>query len=123
MTKYIKHFWKSKSHAMRGIQYTFRNEANFRTQVIIAILVIMAIIIFDVKPLEAIIVLLLIFSVLILELLNTAIEALSDVVMPRLHEQIKVVKDISAGMVLLAGILSVIIGTIIFLPYIFPSLL
>lgn len=116
--KSIRHFWRSKRHAFRGIRYTFQNEKNFQTQVIIAIVVVGLMVFFGVRTNEVILITLLIFGVLILELFNTAIEVLSDIVKPRLHEQVKVVKDISAGMVLLASIAAVIIGGVIFYPYI-----
>ncbi len=55
-------------------------------------------------------------SVLCLEMLNSALEKLADIVEPAFHPQIKIVKDVAAGAVLLASIMSAIIGTIIFLP-------
>jgi diacylglycerol kinase len=54
--------------------------------------------------------------VLALEIINTAIEKLSDIVNASIHPVIKQVKDLSAGAVLLASIMSFIIGCIIFLP-------
>lgn len=122
MISYFKQFWRSKSHAIRGIRYAYTHESNFRMQVAIAFVVVAGMFLLGVTPLEAIIILLLIFAVLILELFNTTIEALSDVVMPRLHDHIKIVKDVAAGMVLLASILAILVGSIIFVPYFFPSL-
>lgn len=57
-----------------------------------------------------------IFVVIILEFINTAIEKLSDIVHPERSEGIRVIKDISAGVVLLGSIASVIIGFLLFLP-------
>jgi diacylglycerol kinase len=122
MRQYAKQFWKSKSYAIRGIQYAYVHEVNFRTQIAIACMVLVAMVVFQLTKLEGVVILFLIFAVLILELLNTAIEALSDVVIPRLHDHIKIVKDITAGMVLLASLLAIIVGSIIFLPYIFSLL-
>ena len=45
-----------------------------------------------------------------------------DLLKPRLSPQVETVKDIMAGAVLLASIGSVIVGAIIFIPYIVPLL-
>ena len=117
MRRYIIHFWRSKNHAWRGVQYTFRHEPNFRVQVYIAVCVCIGAGLLQVRTLEFIILILLILAVLVLELFNTAIEALSDVVKPRLHEQVGLVKDIAAGMVLIASLAAIVIGVTIFYPY------
>ena len=48
--------------------------------------------------------------VLTLELVNTALEALVDLVSPTYHPLARVVKDVAAGAVLIAGVLSVFVG-------------
>jgi diacylglycerol kinase len=55
--------------------------------------------------------------VISIELLNTAIEYLSDFVMPQQHLQIKKTKDVAAGAVLVAAIVSVVVGGFIFIPH------
>jgi diacylglycerol kinase (ATP) len=54
--------------------------------------------------------------VLVSESLNTGIEKLSDFIHPEYHEKIKVIKDISAGAVGIAAIISLIVGGIIYIP-------
>jgi diacylglycerol kinase len=54
--------------------------------------------------------------VISMEMLNTAIEKLCDVVHKELHPDIKRVKDIAAGAVLVSAIFSLMTGLIIFLP-------
>lgn len=65
-----------------------------------------------------IVILLLVLSVLILELLNSALEKFLDILKPRLQLHVARVKDIMAAMVLLASIGALVIGGMIFLPYI-----
>lgn len=48
------------------------------------------------------------------EAFNTAIEKLCDFVSPGLHPQIKAIKDLSSGAVLILAITAVIVGLIIF---------
>lgn len=54
--------------------------------------------------------------VLVAELLNTAIELLVDLVSPSFNTQAGKVKDIAAGAVLIAAVISVCIAGIIFIP-------
>lgn len=51
-----------------------------------------------------------------LEMVNTAVETLSNRLHPEKHPDIKIVKDVAAGAVLWAAVMSVVIGAIIFLP-------
>ena len=53
-----------------------------------------------------------------LELVNTAVEAVVDLVTEEKKPLAKIAKDTAAGAVLFAAIISVIIGCIIFLPYV-----
>lgn len=57
-----------------------------------------------------------IFFVFILEILNTAIETLVDLYTEEYHHLAKVAKDTAAGAVMVAAIMSVCVGLIIFLP-------
>ncbi len=54
--------------------------------------------------------------VLIAELINTSIEVLTDLVSPGYHVKAGIVKDLSAASVLLASLLAIITGLIIFIP-------
>ena len=57
--------------------------------------------------------------VLGLETLNTALEAVVDLVSPDYNEKAKIAKDMAAGAVLIASIASIVLGLFIFLPKIF----
>lgn len=61
-------------------------------------------------------VLLCIGLVMALEMVNAAIEKLCDRLHPDKHTDIKLVKDMAAGAVLWAAIISAIVGLIIFAP-------
>ena len=58
--------------------------------------------------------------VLGLEMINTAIEKLSNVVSTSIRPDIKIIKDMAAGAVLLVSIISLIIACIIFFPKVDP---
>jgi len=70
-------------------------------------------------------VLLVFFSIALvfsLELMNTAIEATVDLASPERHEKAKAAKDAAAGSVLVAAVLSVIVGLYVFGPPILQKL-
>ena len=50
-------------------------------------------------------------------MINTAIENMVDLISKEYHVEAKRAKDVSAGMVLVTVIGSVIVGILIFLPY------
>lgn len=114
----MRHVWQSKTHALRGIRYAFRHEPNFRVQLVVSVGVLVLAAILQISFLESIVLICFILAVLVLELFNTTIEALSDIVKPRLHEQVKQVKDIAAGMVLLVSLAAACVGIAIFYPYV-----
>lgn len=109
---------KSFVYALKGIVYTFRNEANFRIQCVLGLLILIASFILNMRTYEKITLAMMVAFVMVLELLNTTIEMFLDLLKPRLSPQVEMVKDIMAGAVLLASIGSIIVGTIIFVPYI-----
>lgn len=55
-------------------------------------------------------------SVLVTECVNSAIEKMLDYLNPEIHPKAKIVKDLSAGAVLLCAIMAVVIGLIVFIP-------
>ena len=113
----IKRLFRSFRDAGRGVSYVFNHEQNFRVQIFFALLVIFSMFVFKLRRSEIVVVILLIILVLVLELINSILEKFIDLVKPRLDLQAKVIKDIAAAMVLLASIGALIIGSIIFWPY------
>lgn len=103
-------------YAINGINEAFRRERNFRIHLFIACLVIICGFLFHLALLEWIIIILLIQFVLMTELINSIVERIIDYVKPDYHLQAKIIKDISAAVVLIAAITSVVIGAMIFIP-------
>lgn len=109
---------KSFKYAMRGLVYTWRHEQNFRIQVVLGLSVIIFGLWLGLSELRMVLVLLLVATVLILELLNTFFEKLVDMLSPRIHDYVRQLKDLLAAIVLVGSISALIIGTLIFAPYI-----
>jgi len=113
-----RNFLQSLKSAFRGIYITYISQRNFRIQVSFAILVIYFGLKFNVGIMNMIILIFTILLVLSFELINTSIEFLSDKIESKYDILIKNSKDTLSGLVLLASIVSVIIGFIIFFKYI-----
>ena len=113
-----RNFLQSLKSAFRGIYITYISQRNFRIQVSFAILVIYFGLKFNVGITNMIILIFTILLVLSFELINTSIEFLSDKIESKYDILIKNSKDTLSGLVLLASIVSVIIGFIIFFKYI-----
>ncbi|AKD54743.1 diacylglycerol kinase family protein [Spirosoma radiotolerans] len=100
--------------AGQGILDLFRFENNAKVHLLVAILVIGAGVVLSLNPVEWAIILTQIGLVWAAEAFNTAIEKLCDFVSPGLHPQIKAIKDLSSGAVLILTIVAVLVGLIIF---------
>ncbi|MFA5634121.1 MAG: diacylglycerol kinase family protein [Candidatus Dojkabacteria bacterium] len=111
-------FFKSQGHARSGIRLIFKNERNFRIDLVVAIVVIILGFLFKISHTDWIAISLVISMVFISETINSAIEALCDTVSLEYKVNIKYAKDVSAGAVLVSALVSVITGLIVFVPYI-----
>lgn len=107
---------KSFKVAFEGLKDALLYERNFRIQVVLFLFVIVAGFLFQISRIEWLVILLCAAIVLSAEIFNSAIEKLCNHVTPEIHPLIKKIKDFSAAAVLLAAIISAIIGGIIFLP-------
>ena len=115
-TTYRQPFFKAFANALNGAIHFFKTERNGKIQAVIAIIVLIACFFLNLSPVEWILVLLCICGVLVLEMMNSALEHLCNLVQNEYHPSIKNIKDVSAGAVLVASFISVIIGLIIFIP-------
>ena len=109
---------ESFGYAFEGIWTGIRNERNMKIHCLAIIVVTLTGTLFQITAMEWCICLLLFALVAALELVNTAIEAVVDLVTEEKKPLAKIAKDTAAGAVLFAAIISVIIGCIIFLPYV-----
>lgn len=107
---------KSFSYALAGVREAFKKEPNLRIHSGFAALVILAAIFLNFNAYELLFLVFTIFFVLILELLNTVLEYLVNLISPEIKSEAKIAKDISAAVVLLASILAIIVGVVLFVP-------
>ncbi len=109
---------RSIRHAIDGIGEMLKGQHNAWIHVIATICVISIGLIFQITVTEWCFLTLAITSVWVAEALNTAFEFLCDVASPEFHPLVKKSKDVAAGAVLVSAIGAVIIGIIIFVPYV-----
>ncbi len=112
-------FIKQVGFAVAGIKIFFYNERNGKIQACIALAAIVLGSVLQIKKPEWCIVILCIAIVLGAEMVNTALEKLCNLVSSEYHPAIKVIKDVSAGAVLLCSVMAAIVGLLIFVPYLY----
>lgn len=113
---------KTFGYAFEGILTGIRKERNMRIHTVAMILVVFFGTVLGLSATEWCICLVLFGLVMALELVNTAVEAVVDLATEERRPLAKIAKDTAAGAVLFAAIISVIIGLIIFLPYVLELL-
>ncbi|MCM3237040.1 diacylglycerol kinase family protein [Heyndrickxia oleronia] len=109
-------FWKAFKFAFQGIMHACKTERNVQFHFAASVIVILFSIYLNISLFEWLFICLCIFGVITLELINSAIERIVDLASPSYHPLAKQAKDIAAGAVLVYSIMTVIIGSIIFLP-------
>ena len=105
--------------AFAGIKTILKEEHSSRIMFLIAFLVVVFMFYFDLPVTQQAILFLIIMFVFVLELLNSAVERFLDFVHPDKNHRIKVIKDVLAGVVLIACLGAAAIGILIFWPYFF----
>nr|WP_330397708.1 diacylglycerol kinase family protein [Lachnoclostridium sp. An169] len=108
---------KSFGYAFDGIRTGIRKERNMKIHCVAVIAVTAAGTFLGLTATEWCICLLLFGLIISLELVNTAVEAVVDLVTEEKKPLAKIAKDTAAGAVLFSAVMSVIIGCIIFLPH------
>ncbi|MFO7806985.1 MAG: diacylglycerol kinase family protein [Candidatus Moraniibacteriota bacterium] len=106
-------------HAFRGFWYMVLKERNFRIEVIVGILVLLIAFLLKMEKWEITAIIFAIFSVLILEAINTLVERLVNIFKPRIHPYAKMLKDVTASIVLIGSVGAALIGIVIFWSYVF----
>lgn len=102
--------------AWQGIGACVKQEGHMRFHLLAAAAVTIAGIVFEISKTEWLVCLILFALVMGTELMNTAIEAVVDLVCPRPHPKAKLAKDAAAGAVLVCAIFAAIGGLMIFVP-------
>ncbi len=114
LDKHIRSF----GYAWQGIRRAWREEMNFRIEVLIGIAATVLGILLRIDTGEWALIALASALVLASEAFNTAFEELCDMLRPEHDPHVAKIKDLAAGAVLLSAIGATVIGLIIFIPHI-----
>jgi len=117
----IKRLFKSFKYALKGLIKVFKEEQNFRIQSFAGGIVILLGIYFNINSIEWSILVIIIILVLLMEIANSGVERIADVLQPRINSYVKEIKDIMAAAVMVSSFGAIIVGIIIFLPYLFKN--
>ena len=111
---------KTRAHSFRyafsGWAYVLRTQHNAWIHAVISILVFMLGLFLGISRQEWAILVVTIMIVWMAEFMNTAVEAVIDMVMPEFHPLAKVAKDVAAATVLVGAVGAVIVGLLILGP-------
>ena len=110
---------KSVGYAFKGLFVLLKTESSIKIQFAIAIIMTGAGFYFDISNTEWALQFICIGMVMGIEGVNTAVEKLADFIQPGFDEKIGLIKDVSAGAVMAASLISVIVGCIIYIPKVF----
>lgn len=107
---------RSFRYAFDGINTFFATQHNAIIHLLATLTVYGAAIFFKISKLEMVAITIAAGFVWAAELFNTAIEKLADMASKEFDERIKFIKDVSAAAVLLAAVVALLTGMIIFIP-------
>lgn len=107
-------FVESFNAAIEGFIYVLKTQRNMRIHFLSALLIILLAIYLNFSSLEMLVLCATITIVLAAEMLNTTVELVVDMIKTEFHPIARIIKDISAGAVLIASINAVIAGYLLF---------
>ena len=109
---------RSFHHATSGMLRMIRCQHNAWIHAAATVVVLLAGLFFRISSADWCWIILAISIVWTAEALNTAFEFLADAASPGFHPLVRVAKDVAAAAVLITAVAAVIIGTIVFWPYV-----
>lgn len=114
---YDKSLLSSFRYALKGIWHALKYNRNLRIAFFLASLVGLLGLYFQATSLEMVILVITILLVILSEMINTSLEEMVNLITNEHRKEAKIAKDVAAGMVLIAVVGSVIVGILIFTPY------
>lgn len=113
----LRKWLKSANFAIEGILHGAKTQRHLRYHFYSAAFVLFLGYLLGITHTEFVVISLAVIIVIATEMLNSAFEALVDLLSPEYSEKARVVKDIAAGAVLIAAFGSAVLGYLILFPY------
>lgn len=108
---------KKFKRAFVGVYQVLWPELSVKIEIIAGLVILLLAWLLPVSRFEFLGLLVTVFAILLVEALNTVVERMIDLVEPRYHETVRQLKDVLAGLVLVAIVIAILIGVVIFWPY------
>jgi diacylglycerol kinase (ATP) len=118
-TGFFKGRLNSVRYAFKGWQSLFQSEPNAKIHLIATVGVIVTGLQVGISRAEWMAICIVTGLVWMAELFNTSVEKAMDSIKPEWEPRIGEVKDLAAGAVLLAACLALVVGCLVFIPYLF----
>jgi len=112
-----RNFLQSLNNAVEGFIHVMKHERNMRVHFLFAFFILLLAVFLGVNRLDWMILCSAVCFVLAAEMINTAIEETLDLIHGEFHQRVRIIKDISAGMVLVSALNSLFIGVFVFSKY------
>ena len=109
-----KNFADAWKNAFNGIIYATTTQGNIKKQLIIAVVVVVISLFFNLSKAEFLCFLFTIILILFAEMCNTAIETVVDLYVDVYHPKAKIAKDVAAGGVVITAINAIIVAYFLF---------
>jgi diacylglycerol kinase len=117
MRELLRRHTVSFKNAFAGIVWALQTQPNFRIHVTLSLIAILLGLWLGITFLEMTVIVFTIILGLSSEMINTAIEAMTDLITTEYHKEAKIAKDVAAGMMLMTAIGAVLIACFVYGPY------
>ncbi len=107
---------KSFKYAFAGLAHTLINEPNFRVQLVISVATIFFGLKYQISYIEWGLLIISDGLMLSAEMINTVVENFIDVLIPERNDGARIIKDVSAGFVLISALVLLFVFLLIFYP-------
>ena len=107
--------FESFNYAIEGFMYVLKTQPNMRLHFLVGVIALLLGLYFNFEKIELVILFLTITFVLLAEMFNTGVELVIDLITDEFHPLARIIKDISAGAVLVAAVNALFVGYLLFL--------
>lgn len=116
MRKILKQHHISFQNAFAGLWWAITTQPNFRVHLVLAVVAVGLSRFLEISPVEWAIIIFTIVLGLAAEMINTALEAMTDLITSEWRKEAKTAKDVAAGMMLTVAIGALVVALIILGP-------
>jgi diacylglycerol kinase len=114
----VNRFYDSIKYSLEGLKYAYTHEQSLLLHIFLSIVAITCGILFKITGTQWILLFIMMTVIIVAELINTAIEAVVDMITEEYNPLAKVAKDCGAAAAFVASVLAISVGAYVFVPQI-----